>query len=201
MADAASIWKQALPVIRTKVTGVGVWTALNACLPLAYEDDVLVLGLRGRDSDLAGHLKMVQTKRIMDFEVSRACGKTTAARVIEGDTPADWERAKRRDAEALRLKEQAESRVRAEITSRTSWDGIYEQLSRRYASVTNKSLPQNRAKFLIDGIQLVSDALKTAPPQDDPNERNFGRCIERIAQYSEVPSTLVAAMILEKAEK
>jgi hypothetical protein len=201
MADAASIWKVALPVIRTKVTGVGVWTALNACLPIAYEDDVLVVGLRGRDLDLAGHLKMVQTKRIMDIEVSKVCGKPTSARVIEGDTEADWERAKRRDAEAVRLKEHAESKVRAEISARTSWDGIYEQLSRRYAQIQNKSLPQNRAKFLIDGIQIVSDALKTAPPDDDPNERNFGRCIERIAQYCEMPSTLVAMMILEKAGK
>jgi hypothetical protein len=197
MADAAEIWKVALPVIRTKVAGIGVWSALNSCIPLAFEDDKLVLGLRARDNDLAGHLKMTQTKRIMDFEVSKAFGKQIETRIIEGDTPADWDRAKRRDAEALRLKEQAESRVRAEITSR--WDGIYEQLSRHYASITNKSLPQNRAKFLIDAIKIVSDALKTAPPQDDPNERNFGRCIERIAQYSEVPSTLVAAMILEKA--
>jgi hypothetical protein len=200
MADAAEIWKVALPVIRTKVTGVGVWSALNASIPLAFEDDVLVLGLRPRDGDLSGHLKMVQTKRIIDLEVSRVLGKESQVRVIEGDTPADWDRAKRRDAEAARLREQAENRVRAEISSKTSWDGIYESLSRRYAAVTNKTLPQNRAKFLIDGIQIVADALKTAPPQDDLNERNFGRCIERIAQYSEVPSTLVAAMILDKAK-
>ncbi len=71
MADAAEIWKQALPVVRTKVTGIGVWSALNSCVPLAYENDTLVLGLRARDNDLAGHLKMTQTKRVMDMEVSK----------------------------------------------------------------------------------------------------------------------------------
>ena len=200
MSEAIELWKQALPPIREKVTGVGVWAALNNAVPLVIENDTLILGLAAKDNDLAGHLRMTSTKRFMEMEVSRRLGKQTAVRVIEGVTLQDWDRAKRRDAEARRLQELSEQRTRAEITSKTSWEGTYEQLSRRFAAVQNKTLPQNRARFLVDAIALVAEALKAQPIADEINERNFGRCIERISQYSDVPSTLVAVMVLEKAE-
>ncbi|HEY3782746.1 MAG TPA: hypothetical protein VGL56_16810 [Fimbriimonadaceae bacterium] len=199
MSEATEIWKQALPVIRSNVTGVGVWAALNSAVPIAIEDNTFVIGLAPKDGDLAGHLRMAQTKRFIDLELTRVAGKQTIGRVIDGTTFADWERVKRRDLEAQRLKDIAESKTRAEISSRSGWDGVYEQLSRRYAAIQNKSLPQNRAKFLREVIDLVAEALKAQQSTDEMGERNLGRCIERISQYSDVPSTLVAVMVLEKA--
>lgn len=197
--DAVAIWKEALPEIRNKVTGVGLWAALNASVPIALEDGVFVIGLSAKDADLAGHLKMPQTRRVMDAEVSRRVGIHTDVRVIEGIGQADWERVKKRDVEAKRLQELADAKYRAEMAAKTNWDGIYEQLSRKYAAVQNKSLPQNRAKFFKESVEFVAEALKNQPHRDEVNERNFGRCIERVAQYSEVPSTIVAALVLEKA--
>ena len=145
--DAPSIWKQALPEVRNKVTGVGIWAALNSVVPITFENGILILGLAPKDLELMGHLKMPQTKRLMDAEVSRRIGTHTETRVIEGTAMPDWERQKRKDAEARRLQEIQDSRVRAEIAGKTNWEGVFEQLSRRYAAIQNKSLPQNRAKF------------------------------------------------------
>ncbi len=196
---AAEIWKEGLPEVRNKVMGKGIWAALNAALPIAIENGAFVLGLAPKDAELSGHLKLSQTKRIIEAEVSRRFGSHLDVRIIEGTGPADWERAKRRDAESQRLASIADAKYRAEIAAKTNWEGVFEQLARRYAATQNKSLPQNRAKFFKEGVELVAAALKNQPERDDVNERNFGRCIERIAQYSEVPSTLVAAMVLEKA--
>jgi len=193
------LWKQALPEVRNKVTGVGIWAALNSVVPITIEDGVLILGLAAKDLELMGHLKMTQSKRLMEAEVSRVVGKHTEVRVIEGTGMADWERQKRKDAEARRLAEIQDSRIRAEIAGRTNWEGVFEQLSRRYAATQNKSLPQNRAKFFKEAVELVAESLKNQPERDEVNERNFGRCIERISQYTEVPSTLIAALIFEKA--
>jgi hypothetical protein len=199
MPEVAELWKEALPAVRNGVTGVGVWAALNASIPIAIEDGTFVLGLASKDSDLSGHLKMHQTKRLIESEMSRRAGTALTARIIDGVGLPDWERVKKRDLEAARLKEQSESRVRAEIAAKTNWDGIYEQLSRRYAAIPNKSLPQNRAKFFRESIDVVAEAVREQPERDDVNERNFARCLERIAQYSEVPSTLVAVLVMEKA--
>jgi hypothetical protein len=199
MSDVAEIWREALPVVRRGVTGVGVWAALNACKPLAVENGAFVLGLASQDTELSGHLRLPQTKKLIEQEISTRVGSPVSLRVIEGTTAEDWERAKRRDAEAKRMQEQAHQRAVAEISSRTNWETIYEQLGRKFASTPNKSMPQNRAKFFEEALEIVSDARKNQQSRDELNERNFARCIERLAQYSEVPSTVVASMVLKRA--
>ena len=89
--------------------------------------------------------------------------------------------------------------MRAEMSARTSWDSVYEQLSRRYAAINNKSLPQNRARFFDEAVAIVVEARQTMTQFDDSTERSFARCLERIAQYTEVPSTIVGMHVLQRA--
>ncbi|MDR3692112.1 MAG: hypothetical protein P4L46_22215 [Fimbriimonas sp.] len=199
MQDAAEIWKQALPSIMQGITGRGVWAALNAVQPIAYEDDVLVIGIPHVDSELAGHLRLPATKRIMEIAVSKVLGKNTAVRLIDGTHASDYELAKRRDVERRRLQEAEMVKMRAEMAAKSSWETIYEQLSRRFAAVSNKSLPQNRARFYEEAVALIADVRRSQESFDDLGERNFARCLERLAQYSEVPSTLVASDVLRRA--
>jgi len=124
-------------------------------------------------------------------------GAKTQLRVIEGVTEADWHTVQRRDAERRRLQEQAMDRLRQESEARTSWDTIYEQLSRKYAAIQNKSMPQNRAKFFIEAVEYIADARSRITTDDDLSERNYARCLERVSQYTELPSVLVALKVLE----
>jgi hypothetical protein len=199
MPDMAELWKETLPLVKQGVTGVGVWTALNACRPVVLEDNVLVLGLPHEDGELAGHLKMPQTARLIEQTASKVAGSSIKVRVIDGLAVEDWEKVKRRDVESARLQEQAMQKARVEHEARASWDGVYEQLGRKYASMLNKSLPQNRAKFLKESIATLADIRKAQGSGDEYGERNFARCIERVAQYGEVPSGWVALQVLERA--
>lgn len=199
MPDLAEVWAEVLPDIRKGVTGVGVWAALNTAKPVAIEDGVLVLGLPHAESELAGHLRMAQTRRLIETEVGRAFGQSLTLRIIEGTTQEDWDTERVRDAEKRKLNEQALARARAQVQAGTSWESVYEKLSRKFAETQNRSLPQNRAKFFIESIDIVVQALQETPITDDLAERNYARCIERIAQYAEVPSTLVAVKVLEKS--
>lgn len=199
MAEVADVWKAALTEIKNSVTGVGVWTALNHCVPLALEDGMLFIGMPPGMGDLGGHLRMPQTKRLMEQILGRHLGQAVTVRVIEGTSTEELERIRRKDAEAKRLQDQAMAKMRAEIQSRSSWDGVYDQLARRYAAVSNRSLPQNRARFYEEALDLVAETRKSQENWDDMGERNFARCIERIAQYSDIPSTIVAVQVLQRA--
>jgi hypothetical protein len=198
MADLTQIWSEALPDLRKAVTGVGVWTALNTCRALVVEEDVLVIGLPHESSDLSGHLRMSSTKSLIEKAMERRLGRPVTLRVIEGVTEADWALVKRKDAEARRLQEQALSRVRAEAAARQSWEGVYESLSRSYAAIANKSLPQNRARFFVEAVSTLAEARRTMPVEDELGERNFARCLERVSQYTEIPSVLVAVRVSEQ---
>ncbi len=199
MPEVADLWSNALPQVKQSVTGVGVWTALNACKPVIFEDGVLVLGLPYTDGELAGHLRMPQTARLIEQICTKIAGSSVKVRVIDGTSTDDWEKVKRRDVEALRMQEHALQKARTEHEARSSWEGVYEQLGRRYAAISNKTLPQNRAKFFKESVAMLSDIRKSQGSGDDFVERNFARCIERIAQYTEIPSGVVAIRVLELA--
>lgn len=185
--------------MRQGVTGVGVWAALNAVKPLAVENGFLVLGLDAETFELAGHLRIPSTKKLIEAEMGRRLGEAVHLRVIEGTTLEHWERNKKRDDEARRMQDAALQKQREELSSRTNWESVYESLSRRYAAVSNKSIPMNRARFFEEAISILAEARVNQVNHDDLSERNFARCIERVAQYSEVASTLVAHYVLKAA--
>ncbi len=198
MAAVAEVWKEALPEVMRSVNGVGVWTALRSGVAIAVEEGTFVLGLPGADTELAGHLRLPQTRRAVEETLGRHLNQKITLRVISGTTEQDWETEKRRDAEKRRLQEQALARQRAEIAAGRTWEGTYEQLSRLFAETPNRSLPQNRARYLMQAIDIVAEALVEIPINDDMAERNYARCLERVAQYTELPSTLVALKVLER---
>lgn len=199
MPELAEVWKSALPSVLNNVTGRGVWTALNAAVPIVIEDGTLVLGIPQNDTELAGHLRLPNTSRNIEVAFSKAYGSAVRVRVIGGTTAADWEIVKRRDAERRRMQEAEMTKLRAELQAKSTWEGVYEQLSRRFSAITNRSLPQNKARFYAEAVEMVAEARKEHQEYDEMGERNFARCLERISQYSDVPSTLVAEEVLKRA--
>ena len=199
MPELTEIWKDLLPKFRDAVTGVGVWTALNASRPVAYEDGVLVIGVPHEDAELAGHLKVITTRRILETYASKALGQTIQVKIIDGVSQADWDAQKRRDAEGRRLQELNMNKMRAEMSARSNWESVYDQLGRQFAAMANKSLPQNRARFYAGAVELVAETRQGQESWDELGERNFARCLERLAQYAEIPSAIVAGDVLKRA--
>ncbi|RYG33010.1 hypothetical protein EON81_19265 [bacterium] len=198
MQDAAAVWTQALPKVMDNVTGRGVWAALNAARPIALEEGVLVLGLPLKDGELAGHLRLPNHSRVIEHISGQIAGQQLRVRIIDGTTPEDYEIFKRREAERRRLQEAGMERLRKEKLAKTSWDSVFEDLSRRYASLSNKSLPQTRGRFFDEAVELVAEARRNQETFDETGERSFARCLERVSQYTDVPSPIVAVEVLRR---
>jgi hypothetical protein len=199
MPELVEVWSEALPKIRNAVTGVGIWTALNLAKPVAFEEGTFVLGLPHSEMELSGHLKLAHTKRLIEMTMSGLMQQPVISRIIDGTEYADWEVEKRRDVEKKRLTEQSMAKLRSEMSARSDWEQIYEQLGRKFAATSNKSLPQNRARFFEEAVSLLAEARRGQTTWDDFGERSFARCLERLAQYAEVPSTIVANTVLQRA--
>jgi len=199
MAGLAEAWSETLPEIMNRVTGVGVWTALKSSVPVAHEDDSIVLGVPSRDSELIGHLKLPQVRNAVESLMSQRLNQKVNLVVINGTTEADWETEKKRQIERRKLQDQALARQRAEVAAGKSWDSVYEDISRVYSALPNRSLPQNRARFFNEAVEIIAQALLEAPINDDLAERNYARCIDRVAQHADLPSTFVALKVLERS--
>lgn len=200
MADAVATWTEVMPQVKNAVTGVGLWTALNQSQAITIENGQFVIGVPQEAGDLAGHLRMQSTRILIEKYLAQKLGQTIQLRVIEGTDPQAWELVKRKDEEARRLQEAAIQKTKAEVQARSTWDSVYDQISRHYASFTNKTLPQNRAKFLADALDIVVAGLRAHPVVDDLSERNYARCIERVAQYADIPSTMVAYLLDQRTQ-
>lgn len=201
MAAIAEAWKETLPEIMDRVTGVGVWTALKSSVPVAHEDNMLVLGLPSDDSELMGHLRLPQVRSAVETLMGKKLNERINLVVINGTAEADWATEKKRQEERRKLQQHALDRQRAEILAGKSWEQVYDQLTRTYASLPNRSMPQVRARYFLEAVEVVATALQETPITDDLAERNFARCLERIAQYTELPSAYVALKVLDQSFK
>lgn len=198
--DIYDAWNDSLEEIKRQVTGVNTWTALNMAVPVALEDGVFVLGLPRQETALIGHLRMAGTQRVIESELSKRLGSNVRLDLIEGITINDWEAKKRRDAEAEKVRARDSERYTHERMSAQAWEEVYESLSREYAATQNKAMPQFKADLLERCVRICAEAVG-ARELDDAEHRNFARCLDRIGQYCDVPSAIVARLVLERTGK
>ena len=196
--DFYDAWNSSLEDIKKQVTGVGVWTALNVAIPIAFEEDgTFVLGVTEKESESRGHLALANTRRVMEIELEKRVGKKVEVVVIDGITINHWESLKRRREDFKRLETKAAVRAKEKAGKSTAWDTIYDQMGREFGELQHKAMPQVRARFMLWCVDLVAAHLHgTAHSEDD--ERNFSRCVDRIAAYADANQTYIAAMILER---
>lgn len=194
--DFQTAWQTIREQVKDQVTGRSVWQAIDAVVPITLEGDLVVLGIMPSYSNLAGHLRTPGTKHVIERSFAEVLGRRIEVLVIEGSSLQDWEQFKRRREEALKLEEQQFRRQATEQRSYTDWEAVYEQAGRRFAELAARTLAQNRAKYLQDMILLVREALENIGVETEQDERQLNRVIERIANNTNVPSTLIAWLIL-----
>lgn len=199
MSEIVAAWRRSLDEIKREVTGRTLWQALDAVVPITMEGDTVILGVPHLESSMIGHLKSVTTMRIMERKLNAALGQEIKITIISGTDMADWEGVKARDSEVQHLQQREYSKAFETKAKEKLWDSTYEKLSRIYAAIPNKGLPQKRAKFLVEGVDEVAAAVNELGPElDDVGERSLARLIERIASYTDVGATEVALMVLQK---
>lgn len=196
--DFYDAWNACLEPIKKQVTGTGVWNALNIAIPIAFEEDgTFVLGVTEKESESRGHLALANTRRVMEQELEKKLGKKVEVVVIDGITINHWESLKRRREEFLRMESEAAAKAKEKSGKVSAWETIYDQMGREFGALENKALPQVRGRFMLWCVDLVAAHLHGSQHTDD-DERNFSRCVDRIAAYADANQTYIAAMILER---
>lgn len=195
--DFYDAWNASLEDIKKQVTGVGIWSALNAAIPIALDDSTFVLGVDERDAESHGHLALANVRRVMEQELEKRLGSKVEVEVIAGITINHWESLKRRRDEFRRLEKESAERAKERATQVSVWDSIYDQMGREFGNLENKAQPQVRARFMLWCVDLVAAHLHGSEHTED-DERNFARCVDRIASYADANQTYIAAMILER---
>jgi hypothetical protein len=200
--SAAEIWAKTVDLVKDRVNNLSLWEAMEKATGITMEGNTFIIGLASNIFNLAGHLTVSEHRNAIETALSQIMGCPMKARIIEGTTLEDWNDTKRREARVAAMRETTYERREQQEAAAQSWDAVYDYIARSYSATPLRQLPQFKARYLNEMVQVIHDAMDNLypPHPDETTERLLARVIDRVATCADVPSTVVA-LELERLRK
>jgi hypothetical protein len=197
------VWARTVDRAKHLSISTRLYRALEKAVPVAWEDGAFVVGFQAMDGQMAGVLNTGEHQMTVERalrEVSQ--DSNLRLRVIEGSTNADWEHTKQRDAAAQANRQQAVQKQAVESGAFSSWDDIYDRVSRLWATAEYRNLSTGRGRYLDSALDIVSEAMDDLYPAegkaDESTERGLSRVIERVASMSSSDPALLSYLLFQR---
>ncbi len=100
--EPTEIWAKAFESVRQEVAVPTVWLAMEAARPLTIDGNYFVAALSLQEAYLAGHLQDNLATSAIEEALRTITGRILAFRLIIGESLADWEGVKAREAASSR---------------------------------------------------------------------------------------------------
>ncbi|MCS6777480.1 MAG: hypothetical protein RMJ43_12825 [Chloroherpetonaceae bacterium] len=193
-AALPTLWANCVERLKDRVNNRSFWEAIEATQPITIEDSTLIIGLDALNFNLASHIQQTATMHAVNETVREVFQQPLQVRLIEGTTLADWEMLKEREAQLAASRQQSEVRPAPVDVHADSWDALYDQIARLYATTPYRSLPQGKARYANEALYTLVEAMDTLYPADadEMTERSLARILDRIAGASEIPASVLA---------
>lgn len=178
-----------------------LWRALDQAVPVTVEKDAFVVGFGAGSMHLAGHLTSAQHRNMIEAGIAASAGRKYRLVVIDGTTPEDWNSYKVRQRAAEEARMRARTRVAEEHKATHNWDSVLDQISRSYSQFQLRQLPQVRAAYLEQALELISQAMDELYDENDPDEtaqRALARVIDRVGVNTDSPPALIALELMRR---
>ena len=197
------LWRQTIERVKKDVIAPTLWRALESTVAVAWENNTFAVGLAAGDGQLASSLNSGEHQSAIEQALRAVSGKSDLKfRMIEGTTRSDWEHVKAQDAAVTAQRQQTAQKKYAQAESFASWDEIYDQVSRLWASSEYRALASGKARFLTQALAMAEKAMAELLPEDgktnEQTERGLSRVIERIASMTGSDATLLAYILFER---
>ena len=196
--DIEKVWHDACEHVKDKIVHPTLWRAVEMAVPITAEGDQFVVGFSPNTMHMAGHLTSAQHKNTLEAGILASSGKKLQLVIIDGSTPDDWKNFKARQKAADEVRLRLRAKAEQSHTATHSWDGILDQVGRSFSQLQLRQLPQVRAKYLEQVIELISEAMDELYASETPDEatqRALARVIDRVGVITETPPALIALEI------
>ena len=199
-AEASKLWLEAVERVKDQTLAPTLWEALEMGHGIDHEGEIFVIGFTSSDAPMGGYLRSSEHKSVIEKVLSQLLGGPTQIKIIEGTNQADYEVFKQREQIAENTRRVASDRKRVERAAESAWEQVSEQCSRKYANTPLRQMPQVRAQFFFEAVQILSDAMDQIHPDgkiDEIGHRALGRVLEKVATLADVPSALVGMELIK----
>jgi len=198
------LWNRVVDRVKLAVISPTTWRALEKTVPVVWEGDTFVVGFNVNSGSVSGQLSAYETRLAIERAVREVTGSPNVTyRLIEGDSLADWEYTKARDAAVTAGQQQAVVRVQKDNAAAGSWDEVYERIARLWSTSEFRGQASGRARFLDASLTILLEAVVALYPDVltkpvDAHERGLSRVVERIASYTSSDAAAVGAILFHR---
>ena len=197
MLDGAALsskWATCVERLKDRHNNRSLWEALEHTRAVTIEDNLLIIGMEPSDFNGATHIQQTAIFPTVRQMVREVFQEPLEPRLIEGVTLEDWKVTKDSDARVAAMRKAGPVQRAPSTVDGSSWEALYDHLSRLFAQSPNRALPQGKARYANEALYSLMEAMDTLYPNepDDPTERSLARAIERIANVSEIPAPVLA---------
>ncbi len=192
--EPLEIWGMVFETIRKTLPVPTVWLAMQAVKPLTIDGSYFVAALPPQDEYLASNLQDNQASTAIEDALREITGRILAFRLIKGETLADWEREKAREA-APKSASASEplssvapshavmgSKAGPSATAPTSlsspspssadsaravsptWEKLSERLLHGFKTAPYIKYPHGQAQFVLTAVKHISDTMDAQMP-------------------------------------
>lgn len=199
--ELKSLWEKVVDRVQHVVIHPTFWRALEQAIPIIADEGLFVVGFSSVNLYMAGHLQVSEHKNAIEKALRDFTGDIYTVRIVEAENLQDWQVVKHNEERRRLLKESESENQRVETAAQKAWEKLLEQSGRKYAALPNRGLPQFRARYVIDMLNMMSNAIDElmvvdGDKVDEYGERFLGRVIERVSQLSEIPACTIGLELL-----
>jgi hypothetical protein len=205
--ELKSVWSRVVERVKLQVSHPSFYKAIELAVPITAEGDTFVIGFAPVNLYMAGHLNVSEHKNAIERVIQEMTGHKYIVQIIEGDTLEDWQLSKDKEERRRQLRDSESQQKKVESAAQKAWEKLLILSGRKYAGMPYRGMPQFRAKYIIEMIGLMSDAIDDLMIHEDGKvdelgERQLSRVIERVAQLVEVPGPTIGLELWRyRAEK
>ena len=197
-SELEKLWNKVVDQVKMKVIHPTLWRSLEAGTPITVEDGQFVVGFAPGSYHMSGHLTISEHKNAIENALKTFSGTPLSLRVIEGDSLQDWQAVKEKEQRVQVLQDERYRKGQDAAAITKAWENLFENAGRRYASMHLRGLPQMRAKYIVEMLKRLSDAIDELMPDkpDELSERSLARVIERVGTITETPASMIALELM-----
>jgi len=194
--DLETLWKAVNDELHKGELIPSLWEAVRTAKPLAIADGRLVVGMGRGQMGLGSHMTVGPNRARLEQIIEHLAGERLTLEVIEGQSLEAWESRRQRE---MAVRERVEGRAAALAEAQAAgatWDNLREQLTVKFAQHKERRYPQHLARYLLEALQMVvkmaSQLAPSSPAEEEAQQRQLARILEKVAQQCGLPSALVA---------
>jgi len=194
--DLVALWQKVNAELHKGDIDRSLWEAAQTALPLAVDNEVLILGFKPGDMRLGGYLTTPAKRTQIVGIIQRLCGRRLDIQVIEGQSADDWEKYKQRhEAQADQTLERAHFRTQHK-GALAVWEGLAADLHKLFTETQQRRFAEQLARLLIRALPLLAEAEEKAREMEPEAEQlhftHLNRSFDKLSTYTDIPAPIVA---------